>query len=335
MWSASCCYVGNDKGETMITFEIGNICDCHVDAVVNPTDTRLSGSGGIDRAIHIAAGEMFDNMCKNNAPCQVGQVTLTSGGNLFAKHVIHTAVPMWEKDSQDAEYLLAACYVNSLDVAKENNINSIAFPAIGTGSKSFPTERAAEIAMTIIWEWYVAHEDCPHITIVMTSDSKMQIYKKHFLLNVIKSFKNICSPEHLAFSTAHTLPYYFEEYGGFTKLPEVKEEQMKKYRKTYMDIHMLYCDYMNILYHTIGRPDYYSLIERGLSRVDSDVKKDEVKEFLNHLNLMQFDECVCFIVFLQRMDYASGGASNEHLKNCMNGNIIKVLNHMENLLTEE
>ena len=319
----------------MIKFVIGNICESHVDAIVNPTDTFLSGSGGVDWHIHKLAGKTMSDECKKAGSCPIGNTVLTSGGNLFTKYVIHTAVPKWESNSQNAEYLLAACYVNSLNTAKENNINSIAFSAIGTGTNSFPVERAAEISMAVIWEWYIAHRECPQITIVLTSESKMKIYKKAFLLNVLKTFHTTFSPEHLAFLTAHTLPYYFEQHGGFSKLSDKKEEQVNIYRDKINNLHHLYSDYMDILYDIIGKPDYFSFVERGLNRINNDVEKDEVKKFLSHLNLMQFDECVCFIVFLKRMDYASGGVDSTHLKNCVNGNIRKILNYMERLLIEE
>ena len=178
----------------MIEFIVGDIFEiCHVDAIVNPTDVYLSGSGGIDKKIHNLAGKSLDVECKKAGNCPVGQTVLTNGGNLFAKYVIHTAVPKWEENSADAEYLLAACYVNSLNTARENNIKSIVFPAMGTGSNSFPSERAAEIAISVIWQWCISRlKDCcyndrPHIKIVITSEFKMQIYRKFLFLNVIKT----------------------------------------------------------------------------------------------------------------------------------------------------
>lgn len=137
----------------------GDITKMEVDAIVNAANTSLLGGGGVDGAIHKAGGPAILEDCRKirnrQGNCKVGQAVITTAGNLPAKHVIHTVGPVWNGGNSNEEALLAAAYYNSLALAAENHIHSIAFPNISTGIYRFPKEKAAEIAVrsiTSFWE---------------------------------------------------------------------------------------------------------------------------------------------------------------------------------------
>jgi len=130
-----------------IELMIGDITELAVDAIVNAANSSLLGGGGVDRAIHRAAGPELLAECRKLRGCAVGQAKMTAGHRLRARHVIHTVGPVWRGGSAGEAELLASCYRASLGLAVDHGLRSIAFPAISTGAYRFPPERAAKIAV--------------------------------------------------------------------------------------------------------------------------------------------------------------------------------------------
>ena len=126
----------------------GDITKQQVDAIVNAANTELRGSGGVDGAIHRGAGPALLDACREIGGCPTGEAVITDGFALPARWVIHTAGPVWRGGSNDEDFMLASCYRNSLGLAGENAVQTIAFPAISTGIYGFPAPRAARIAVT-------------------------------------------------------------------------------------------------------------------------------------------------------------------------------------------
>lgn len=143
--------------QTRLELIHGNIMDAEVDAIVNPTDLVLSGGGGLDFVIRQAAGSDVDRACEeileNRGGCQTGEAVITIAGNLSTKYIIHTVGPIWTGGRIGEPKLLESCHRECLQLAVKNGIQSIAFPAISTGTFRYPLEKAAPIALTAVTEF--------------------------------------------------------------------------------------------------------------------------------------------------------------------------------------
>ncbi len=130
--------------------EPGDIVEADVDAIVNAANETLLGGGGVDGAIHRAAGPALLAHCRTIGGCPTGEARLTPGFGLRARHVIHTVGPVWQGGTANEDALLGSCYRNVMAIARDNGIRSIAFPAISTGVYRFPVDRATAIAVRTV-----------------------------------------------------------------------------------------------------------------------------------------------------------------------------------------
>ncbi|KQS52620.1 O-acetyl-ADP-ribose deacetylase [Flavobacterium sp. Leaf359] len=157
-----------------------DITEIQVDAIVNAANTSLLGGGGVDGAIHRKGGKQILEECiairNRQGGCDVGQAVITKAGNLPSKFVIHTVGPVWNGDKEEKKKLLADCYKNSLELALENNIKTIAFPNISTGIYHFPKDKAAEIAIQAVKE-FSRKEEFEKIIFVCFDEENHSLYK--------------------------------------------------------------------------------------------------------------------------------------------------------------
>ncbi len=137
-------------GDTRWDVLEGDIIACDVDAIVNAANSSLLGGGGLDGAIHRAAGPDLVFECRLLGGCKTGQAKLTRGYRLNARHIIHTVGPVWRGGNDEERDLLASCYDQSLSLARKHGLRTVAFPAISTGIYRFPMEEAAGIAATTV-----------------------------------------------------------------------------------------------------------------------------------------------------------------------------------------
>ena len=166
-----------------IEIQKGDITKLKVDAIVNAANTTLLGGGGVDGAIHRAAGPELLQECVTLGGCPTGEAKITLGYQLLAKYVIHTAGPVWNGGTANEDNLLASCYKNSLKIATENGIKSIAFPAISTGVYHFPLERAVKIAINQTKSFLQNNSIPEKVIFVCFDDKTFNMYKEHNFVN--------------------------------------------------------------------------------------------------------------------------------------------------------
>ncbi len=154
----------------------GDITKLDVDAIVNAANKSLLGGGGVDGAIHRAAGPQLLAKCRTLNGCETGEAKITKGYNLPAKQVIHTVGPVWRGGNNNEETLLANAYTNSLRVAVENTCKTIAFPNISTGVYGFPKDRAAAIAVKMVKSFLENHEEIEKVYFVCFDRENYNLY---------------------------------------------------------------------------------------------------------------------------------------------------------------
>jgi O-acetyl-ADP-ribose deacetylase (regulator of RNase III) len=156
---------------------VADITTLDVDAIVNAADSGLSGGGGVDGAIHRAAGPELAPAARAAGPCPTGQAVITPGFRLRARHVIHAVGPVWMGGQHDEDALLASCYSRSLRLAGDAGLRSIAFPCISTGIFGFPKERAARIAVSTVRGEAPGHSSLANVLFCCFSQDDADIYR--------------------------------------------------------------------------------------------------------------------------------------------------------------
>ena len=156
----------------------GDITREAVDAIVNAANTTLLGGGGVDGAIHRAGGPAILEECRKIGGCPPGKAVITTGGNLKARYVIHTVGPVWRGGSSGEPKLLASAYKNSLLIAKERGLKSIAFPSISTGAYGYPITDASQVALSTIIEHLKADTSLATVHFILFGENACGIYQK-------------------------------------------------------------------------------------------------------------------------------------------------------------
>ena len=157
---------------------LGDITKQGVDAIVNAANSSLLGGGGVDGAIHRAAGPELLAECRGLGGCPTGEAKITEAYRLPARRVIHTVGPVWQGGGSNEDELLANCYQNSLELAASHHLSTIAFPAISTGVYGFPMERATRVALREVAAFLEGHEAIAEVTFVCHSEKDYQVYAR-------------------------------------------------------------------------------------------------------------------------------------------------------------
>jgi O-acetyl-ADP-ribose deacetylase (regulator of RNase III) len=155
-----------------------DITTLNVDAIVNAANSSLLGGGGVDGAIHEAAGDELLKKCKKLNGCNTGEAKITKGYNLSASYIIHTVGPVWVGGNNKEDKYLASCYKTCLELAVKNKIKTIAFPNISTGVYGFPKNRAAIIAVHTVESFLNEHKEIDKVIFVAFDDENYSLYEK-------------------------------------------------------------------------------------------------------------------------------------------------------------
>jgi O-acetyl-ADP-ribose deacetylase (regulator of RNase III) len=156
----------------------GDITKLRVDAIVNAANKSLLGGGGVDGAIHRAAGPELLAECRKIGGCPTGEARITDGYHLFARYVIHTVGPVYGGKPKD-NLLLTQCYLNSLKLAADHNVKSIAFPAISCGVYGYPIKDACQIAVDTTYRYLNKNRSIEQVIFILFSEENMKVYKAY------------------------------------------------------------------------------------------------------------------------------------------------------------
>jgi O-acetyl-ADP-ribose deacetylase len=165
-------------GRTAFFLEEGDLTLQETEAIVNAANSRLAGGGGVDGAIHRAGGPAIMEECRRIGECPTGQAVITSGGNLTARFVIHTVGPIYRGGALGEEKLLAGAYRESLKLAREKGIRSLAFPSLSTGAYGYPLEEAAAIALKTVVGFIKENPVFDRVGFVLFGKQSLQAYEK-------------------------------------------------------------------------------------------------------------------------------------------------------------
>jgi len=164
-------------GKAKVELIQGDITEQDTDAIVNAANRSLLGGGGVDGAIHRAAGPQLLAECRTLGGCETGDAKITKGYRLKARHVIHTVGPIYHSEGKRAPEFLASCYRRSLEVASENKLKSVAFPSISTGAYGYPLEDAAPIALRTVMDYLKSHPEIQLVRFVLFGKDAYQAYE--------------------------------------------------------------------------------------------------------------------------------------------------------------
>jgi len=197
----------------------GDITRLNVDAIVNAANRSLLGGGGVDGAIHRAAGSKLLEACELLNGCNTGDAKITPGFKLPSKHVIHTVGPVWKDGRYHEKELLASCYSQSLKIASENNIRTIAFPNISTGVYGFPKQDAASIAIETVQSFLIDHPEIDKVIFCCFDEENFSIYNKLISNSIV--IKRVQSPQSIQIVADLALTIWNEHY-----VPIIGQEQV-------------------------------------------------------------------------------------------------------------
>jgi len=165
-------------GAARLEVIVADITTLSVDAIVNAANTSLLGGGGVDGAIHRAAGPDLLAECRTLGGCETGDAKITKGYRLLAKHVIHAVGPVWNGGGRGEDELLASCYARAIELCQANNLASVAFPAIPTGIYRFPADRAADIAVRTTAEALPSSPSLSRVIFCCFSQDSARLYEQ-------------------------------------------------------------------------------------------------------------------------------------------------------------